>query len=126
MQDPAHTLERLKQAGADLGLVHEALLTPGADVWQQCSPQLNHAAGLLETVERRLRTDPPLDLELKAEYRRHMAVLRKDLARIHRLMEAAAGSYLGWAQILAAAVNGYNGSGAVPPLEPPTLVSVEG
>jgi hypothetical protein len=41
-------------------------------------------------------------------------------------MEAAAELHLGWAQILASAINGYNRSGTVPPLDTPALMSVEG
>ncbi len=126
MADPACYLELLRAAGASLQRVHRALLSPRNNVWESCGPQLDAAVGLLEALERELSGDPGLDLELKSEIRRQMARLRRDLAQIHRLMEAAADSYLGWAQLLSAAVNGYSGMGTVPPLEAPALVSVQG
>jgi len=77
-------------------------------------------------IEQQLQIDSALGLELKAEVRRQVAGLRRDLIRIHALMEAAADSYLGWAQMLTASVSGYSGTGVVPPLGHPAAISVQG
>ena len=126
MEDPFRYLQRLEAVRTSLRWVHGALLNPGTDVWELCAPELDGALEQLTAIEQQLRADSAPGLELKAEVRRQIAGLRHDLTRVHTLMEAAADSYLGWAQMLAAAVNGYSGSGTVPPIGAPTAVSVQG
>jgi hypothetical protein len=53
-------------------------------------------------------------------------MLRRDLKRVTQLMDAAADSYLGWSQLLAAALGGYSAGGAVVPFAVQARISVQG
>ncbi len=130
-------IERVRQARRKLRQVRQILLTPSPEQLGECGPVLEEAADLLASLlkdgmssargpirlmELRQELRPELRLELGAE----LQVLRRELTVVTALMQQAAGYYLGWAQMLGAAISGYTSEGEVPPLAVESRFSVEG
>ena len=118
-------IERVRGARRKLRQVRQILITPSPEQLGECGPVLEEAADLLGSLlvsgmsgARGPLPGPELHEELK--------VLRRELTVVTALMEQAAGYYLGWAQMLGAAVGGYTNRGDVPPLTVESRLSVEG
>ena len=118
-------IERVRGARRKLRQVRQILITPSPEQLGECGPVLEEAADLLGSLlvsgmsgARGPLPGPELHEELK--------VLRRELTVVTALMEQAAGYYLGWAQMLGAAVGGYTNHGDVPPLTVESRLSVEG
>ena len=124
--DPAQLLSQLREARESLSQLGFALETPGPDLWQQATPRLEHAAGLLASVERKLTAGESIPLDLRAEIRAGLRLLAADVRRIDALMRAAADFYAGWAQLVGAATGGYTRSGKVIPASTAAHVSLRG
>lgn len=120
------SLERLRHARARLIAVRDGLVNPIPDRWTHFGEELESAVGLVAGVEDEFRSGKTPGavetLELEAELR----MLRRDLKRVMQLMDAAADSYLGWSQLLAAALGGYSAGGAVVPFTVQAQISVQG
>ena len=117
------SIERVRRARRKLRHVTEMLLTPSPELLEGCGPALEEAAALLGSLlEDRTGTVPGPVPAMHDE----LQGLRRDLTVMTALMEQAAGYYLGWAQMLGAAVGGYTSQGNVPPLAVDSRVSVEG
>jgi hypothetical protein len=114
-------VERVRAARRKLRQVREILMTPSPEGLGECGPVLEEAAELLKSlleIARGGRNIPLLADEVQG--------LRRELTVVQALMQQAAGYYLGWAQMLGAATNGYTNQGAVPPLITRPQLSVEG
>lgn len=112
-------------------------MTPSPEQLGECGPVLEAAADLLGSLldgglgsargpilRRELQHE--LRPELRIELGDELQVLRRELTVVTALMQQAAGYYLGWAQMLGAAIGGYTNQGDVPPLAVESRLSVEG
>jgi len=114
-------MERAREARRKLRQVRQNLMTPSPELLGECGPVLEEAAGLLGSLlENRNSSAPHNDL------RDELQELRRELTVVAALMDQAACYYLGWAQMLGAAVTGYTSYGDVPPLRVESRVSLEG
>ena len=118
-------IERVRGARRKLRQVRQILMTPSPEQLGECGPVLEEAADLLGSLleggmssARDSLPGPLLQEELQ--------VLRRELTVVTALMQQAAGYYLGWAQMLGAAIGGYTNHGDVPPLVVESRLSVEG
>jgi hypothetical protein len=104
-------VERVRQARRKLHQVREILISPSPEKLGECGPVLEDAAGLLGSLleSRTNGAAPPLLAE-------ELQGLRRELSVVTALMQQAAGYYLGWAQMLGAATNGYTNHGEAAPL----------
>ncbi len=114
-------LERLRGATRKLAQVRQILITPTPEQLAGCGPVLEEAIEILGYVERGQKTREPLPI-----LRDELHVLRRELSVVTALMQQAAGYYLGWAQMLGAAMGGYTPYGEAAPLTGRSHVSVEG
>jgi hypothetical protein len=114
-------LERVRGARRKLAQVRHILMTPAPEQLAGCGPVLEAAVEILGYVERGQETRKPLPI-LMDELRE----LQRELSVVTALMQQAAGYYLGWAQMLGAAIGGYTPYGEAAPLTGRSHVSVEG
>ena len=126
-------IERVRQARRKLRQVREVLMTPSPEQLGECGPVLEEAADLLGSLldlGMSSARGPVLRRELRVELRRELGDelqdLRRELTVVTALMQQAAGYYLGWAEMLSAAISGYTSQGEVPLLEVESRLSVEG
>ena len=129
----AEDIEQVRQARRKVRQVRQILMTPSPEQVGECGPVLEEAAGLLGSLLKGAiggAWDPPSGSELRGELHSELGdelqVLRRELAVVTALMQQAAGYYLGWAQMLGAAIGGYNNQGDVPSLAVESRISVEG
>lgn len=133
----AEDIEQVRQARRKVRQVRQILLTPSPEQLGECGPVLEEAAGLLGSLLKGAiggAWDPPAGSELPGQLRGELhselgdelQVLRRELSVVTALMQQAAGYYLGWAQMLGAAIGGYNNQGDVPSLAVESRISVEG
>lgn len=118
-------IERVRGARRKLRQVRQILMTPSPEQLGECGPVLEEAAdllgSLLEGGMSSARGSLPVPL-----LHEELQVLRRELTVVTALMQQAAGYYLGWAQMLGAAIGGYTNHGDVPPLVVESRLSVEG
>jgi hypothetical protein len=107
-------LERVRRARRKLAQVRQILMTPTPEQLADCGPALEAAVEILGDVE----PVPILMDELHG--------MQRELSVVTALMQQAAGYYLGWAQMLGAAIGGYTPYGEAAPLTGRSHVSVEG
>jgi hypothetical protein len=106
--------------------VRVGLLNPLPGRWAHFGEELASAVQLVAAVEAEIRTGGPPDAAEVFELAAELRTLRRDLKKITQLMDAAADSYLGWSQLLAAALGGYSARGTVIPLHVEARISVQG
>lgn len=134
-------IEQVRQARRKVRQVRQILMTPSPEQLGECGPVLEEAAGLLGSLlkggigeawnpsggrESRGQLRTGLRSELHSELGDELQILRRELSVVTALMQQAAGYYLGWAQMLGAAIGGYNNQGDVPSLAVESRISVEG
>ena len=118
-------MERAREARRKLRQVRQNLMTPSPELLGECGPVLEEAAGLLGSLLEN-RNSPDRIPAPQNELRDELQELRRELTVMAALMDQAACYYLGWAQMLGAAVTGYTSHGDVPPLRVESRVSLEG
>ncbi|MEO8128410.1 MAG: hypothetical protein ABI822_15020 [Bryobacteraceae bacterium] len=124
-QGSTQALERTRSARRKLWQVREKLLSPSPEQLAGCGPELEEAADLLGLLIEDGAGHSGVPVRQR-ELRDELQQLRRDLAVVTALMEQAARYYLGWAQMLGAAVGGYTSLGDVPPLTVESRLSLEG
>lgn len=120
---------RVRGARRKLRQVRQILMMPSPEQLGECGPVLEEAADLLGSLlESGMSSarDPLLGPLLVPLLQEELQVLRRELTVVTALMQQAAGYYLGWAQMLGAAIGGYTNHGDVPPLTVESRLSVEG
>jgi hypothetical protein len=106
----------VRAATANLRAVREMLLRPTPESLEECGPVLEHAARLMGTIQ---TVDVP-------DMRPEIDALRRELNIVSALMHHASGFYLGWSQILGAAIGGYRPGGRTASVPAPGQFSIEG
>ena len=122
-------IEQVRQARWKLRQVRQILMTPSPEQLGECGPVLEEAADLLGSLLDggiSSARGPLLRSDLRSDLRNELQLLRRELTVVTALMQQAAGYYLGWAQMLGAAIGGYNNRGDVPPLAVQSRLSVQG
>jgi hypothetical protein len=124
---PQECLESVRTARQRIRTVERELLTPRADSWERCSPEIESAAVLVAKTEQELRDAAAgLDIERRSELRNELIGLRRDLRRVNALAIAAIEHYQAWSQLLGLAFTGYSAEGRVIPFTAPVQLCVEG
>jgi hypothetical protein len=118
-------IERVRGARRKLRQVRQILMTPSPEQLGECGPVLEEAADLLGSLLEGGMSSAR-GVVLGSLLSDELQVLRRELTVVTALMHQAAGYYLGWAQMLGAAIGGYTSHGDVPPLAVESRLSVEG
>lgn len=126
ISEAVEVLPRLREARTAISRLEVALQTRGLDVWEDATPQLHHAAGILSAAERALAGAAAVPLAVRAELKTELQHLARDIRRLDALMRAAAEFYSGWTQLLCAALGSYSPAGAVVAFPAPARLSLRG
>ncbi len=115
-------LEWVRQAQSSVREARRLLAKPNARTVEESSTHIRKALDSIEALQEAVHAQRKPAPQLVSA----LTDLRKDVARTSKLLEHAAGFYLGWARLLYAAACGYTSRGEPAAPGPVRRVSFEG
>ena len=115
-----------RQAEAGLVNVRRMLLAPTPQSLDRCAPYLEDAANCLLALESQLKADLSPSAGERHQVRSAVDSLRRELARVDRLLRQAAALYAGWAHLLIPDSSTYTPRGEMNPAPTLRRISVDG
>ena len=117
-----HPFRSLQEVRAKISALREALLQPSPDGLIESIPGLSQAAEFMAIIERQVRVQPAVSIDLVRE----LKSLKMELCSAAQLIQHGFELHRGWARLLGAAASGYTAAGEAAQLNPPRSLALEG